>query len=53
MKFVVGEECKVFLTGIKQNPSFENTSWNKDLMSHLIENVFKIAIDPIFPSPYD
>lgn len=49
---MIDEDFNVWLIEVNTNPCLETTgSLLSRLIPSLVENVFKIAIDPIFPPP--
>lgn len=50
--FMIDEEFKIYLIEVNTNPCLEmSCPLLARIIPEVLENVFKIVIDPVFPSP--
>lgn len=54
LDYMIDEDCKPWLIEFNANPCLETTcSVLNRIIPAMIENVWRIAIDPLFPPPLD
>ena len=52
LDFMIDEDFKLYLIEVNTNPCLElSSTLLARLIPNMLENVYKIAVDPIFPPP--